>query len=47
MTQGQIFVCNSILLTYLEFNYTMMDFLCPRYWFLIDFEIVYLSGLIV
>ena len=36
----QTFVYNSILLTGLEFNYMVYDFLCPSHWLLIDFCIV-------
>ena len=33
-------VNNSILLTGLEFNWMVMDFLCPWHWFLIDFNVI-------
>ena len=35
----QTFVYNSILLTSLEFNCTVKDFLCPLWWLLIDFNV--------
>ena len=31
---------NPILLTGLKFNCTVMDFLCPWHWFLIDFNVI-------
>ena len=36
----QTFVYNSILLTGLEFNCTVRDFLCPLHWPLIDFDVI-------
>ena len=34
----QTFIYNSVLLTGLEFDYTLSDFLCPRHW--IDFNVI-------
>ena len=36
----QTFVYSSILLTGLQFNYTMRDFLCPWHWLLIVDNII-------
>ena len=36
----QTFAYNSVLLTGLEFNYTVRDYLCPCHWFLIDFNVI-------
>ena len=36
----QTFVYNSILLTGIEFNCTVRDFVCPQHWFLIDFNVI-------
>ena len=36
----ETFVYNSILLTGLEFNCMVRDFLCPRHWLLIDFSVI-------
>ena len=38
-TKLQIFVHNFILLTGLEFNGTVRDFLCPQNWLTIDFNV--------
>ena len=40
----QIFLYNSVLLTGVEFNYTVRDFLCPWHWLVIDFSVIRNSG---
>ena len=40
----QTFLYNSVLLTGVEFNYTVRDFLCPWHWLVIDFSVIRNSG---